>query len=125
MFITRMGVSVLIILMVLGGSAAAWVGEEQWRIVHGEVLQVYPQEHKLLVDLGSGSELLLLAEDCQILRQGAEVALASLRPIAPGALQDVLLWLNGQGLVCLILANYHVQEENGALVSYDIFGNVK
>jgi hypothetical protein len=45
--------------------------------------------------------------------------------VAAGAYQDVLCWINTKGLVSLILVNYYVQEEDGLLVAYDIFGNRK
>ncbi len=94
-------------------------------MVHGDVLQVFTLEHKLLLAVGGEPQIYVVAEDCSILRQGTLTSLASLRPIAPDSFQDALCWVDGQGLISHILVNYFVQEEDGVLVAYDIFGNLK
>ncbi|HKM43101.1 MAG TPA: hypothetical protein VJZ70_03815 [Limnochordia bacterium] len=96
-----------------------------WKMVHGDVLQVSVDQHKILVDVGGESKIFVLEEDCQILRLGVPTSLDSLRPVTEEAFQDVLCWLNGQGRVAYVLANYSVSEEDGTLVAYDIFGNPK
>ncbi|HOB41391.1 MAG: hypothetical protein WBI99_01400 [Limnochordia bacterium] len=118
------GVWVLVLLL-LALPAGAWAQGSQWQMVHGEVLQVLPEEHKLVIACGGEEVLLAVEEDCRVFRQDQPVALASLRPVAAGAYQDVLCWINTKGLVSLILVNYYVQEEDGLLVAYDIFGNRK
>ncbi len=94
-------------------------------MVHGDIVQVLTEEHKLLLASNGQEVYLVLEEDCRIFRQGAPATLASLRPVGPGAYQDALCWINPQGRVGLLLVNYHVEEENGMLVAYDIFGNRK
>ncbi|NLM40864.1 MAG: hypothetical protein GX199_00965 [Firmicutes bacterium] len=117
------GLAVVILLLLL--PAAACAHGPQWKLVHGDVLQVLLDEHRLLVACDGQEQYLSLEEDCRIFRQGQPVSLASLRPVGPEAFQDVLCWISPTGLVGLILVNYHVQEENGLLVAYDIFGNPK
>lgn len=70
-------------------------------------------------------QILELDPDCQILRNGSPTSLESLRPVFAQSYQDVLCWLNNQGFISYILANYSVEEVDGSLVSRDIFGNVK
>lgn len=124
MFMQNIKVIVLMFAMVVCTfPASAQVAP--WRMVHGEVVQVFPEQHKILLEHAGQKEIFQLVEDCQILREGSPVTLSSLRPIAPGAFQDALLWLDHRGEVNLVLANYRVQEEHGVLVNYDIFGNLK
>ncbi|NLL41815.1 MAG: hypothetical protein GX251_00575 [Firmicutes bacterium] len=110
----------LVLTFSVGVSAAP-----AWKIVHGDVLQVFPEQHKLLLESGGEKLIYKLDTDCQILRLGAPASLESMHPVAPDAFQDVLCWVNPQGLLGLILVNYSVQEEDGTLVLYDIFGNLK
>lgn len=114
-----------VLLILLLASNQAMAQGAQWMLVHGEVLQVFPEEYKLLLACAEEQRLLGLTEDCRIFREGEPVTLASLRPVGPGAFQDALCWINPQGLVGLILVNYWVVEEDGLLASYDIFGNPK
>lgn len=96
-----------------------------WKMVHGDVLQVFPEEHKILLDVSGERSIYVLESGCQILRFGTPTSLDSLRPITSEAFQDALCWVNGHGRVAYVLANYYVSEEDGVLVAYDIFGNLK
>ena len=58
-------------------------------MVHGEVLQVLPEEHKLVIACGGEEVLLAVEEDCRVLRQDKPVAMASLLPVAYGETQNV------------------------------------
>jgi hypothetical protein len=119
----KRGLPIVIFLLVISGPV--WAQGPPWRIVHGEVCQVLADQHTLLLAYDGQGEYLALTDDCLILREGQATSLESLRPIGPDAFQDALCWVNPSGLVELILVNYYVEEENGALVSYDIFGNRK
>lgn len=100
-------------------------GTNEWRLVHGSVLQVFPEENKIMLQLDGAPLIFALEEECTILRYGRHAALESLRPITPTDFQDALCWLNPFGSISCILANYRVTEEGGILVKHDIFGNVK
>lgn len=117
----------LMVVMSLLFVCAQWTWSQAaaGRMIHGEVLQVYPQQAKILLANNGEKKIFLLEENCQILRQGSPASLNSMRPIAPDAFQDVLCWFNARGLISHIFVNYSVQEEDGILVSYDIFGNKK
>lgn len=96
-----------------------------WQMVYGDVVQVFAEQQKILMESGGQKSILAVDCDCVILRLGKPASLESLRPIASGVYQDALCWVNSQGLVSYILVNYLVQEEDGLLVNYDIFGNLK
>lgn len=96
-----------------------------WRMIHGEVLLVFPQQSKLLLASDGVKCIFELEPDCDILRCGCPVALDSARPIAPGVFQDALCWINKQGKIGHMLVNYSVEEAQGVLVNRDIFGNMK
>lgn len=125
MFMRNICVCVASIVLFLGLAAPAFAQIPQWKMVHGEVLQVLPDEHKLLLGYDGQEVYLSLEDGCRIFRQGKPAALESLRPVGPGAYQDALCWINARGVVSMILVNYYVQEEDGLLVAYDIFGNPK
>ncbi|NMB00285.1 MAG: hypothetical protein GX971_01990 [Firmicutes bacterium] len=116
---------VLCCLVVLVCTSPLLAKTSSWKAIHGEVIQVFAEQHKLLLRTNDQKKILTLTEDCQILRTGSSVTLASLRPVAPDAFQDVLCWLDHRGQVSVILVNYCVQEQDGVLISYDIFGNLK
>ena len=125
MFLPRLCRKLTVLLCVLFLPCTAWSQGPPWKIVHGDVLQVDSEAHTLLLSCDGQKIELPIAEDCQVFREGQPVALGSMRPVGPEAYQDVLCWVNPQGLVSMILVNYYVQEEDGLLVAYDIFGNPK
>lgn len=96
-----------------------------WKMVHGDVLQVFPEQHKILLDCSGERMIYELEEDCLIWRLGAPASLASMRPVYPGAFQDALCWVNPCGRLSHVLVSYSVHEEDGLLVAYDIFGNLE
>lgn len=116
---------VLAIVLVLIFASPSLAQLNAWKMVHGEVVQVFPEHHKLLLEIEGQKQIYELSQDCKILRLGSQVALSSLRPITPNSFQDVLCWVDHRGVVSYILVNYSVQEEDGRLVAYDIFGNLK
>ena len=93
--------------------------------IHGEVLQVYAEQSKLLIKSDQGKRVIELGDDCQIFRRGQKVTIESLRPVAFDSFQEVLCLLDSRGLANHVFVHYCVQEHNGILVSYDIFGYVK
>ena len=116
---------VLVLVLVLVFLSAASSRAGAWKIVHGDVLQVFPEQHKILLESFGEKMIYELDAECQILRLGSPVSLESMRPVAPSAFQDALCWVNPQGLLSQIWVNYSVREEDGMLVHYDIFGNLK
>jgi len=117
------------VLIVLGllcvGAPAVGAYDDGWKMVHGDVLQVFADQHKILLDVDGVKEIYVLEVDCPILRSGVPVSLESMRPIGVNAYQDALCWVNPQGVIGHILVNYRVQEVDGILHNYDIFGNLK
>lgn len=124
MLLRHSSLVILVGLLLITSVSHVWAGEV-WHMIHGNVVQVFPEQRKILFESMGEKKVLVLAEDCQILRLGRTADVASLRPITPNAFQDALCWINPQGQISCILANYRVQEEDGVLVSYDIFGNLK
>lgn len=116
---------IVLLSLVVIFTPQVYAGQKPWKMIHGDVLQVLPEQQKFLLHSVEGSEIYVLENDCIILRSGKPTTLDALRPIAPDAFQDVLCWLNSQGLISYIFVNYSIQEEQGILVSRDIFGNVK
>ena len=114
-----------ILVLVLFVTQAARGQMHGWKMVHGDVLQVFSEQHKILLDVSGEKTIYTLERDCQILRFSVPTGLDSLRPITSGAFQDALCWINEQGRIAHILVNYAVSEEDGVLVAYDIFGNLK
>lgn len=106
-------------------TSSVFAQEGEWTMVHGDVVRIFPEQFKIMLEKDGQKSILELAQDCQILRQGRPCTIESLRPVFPGAYQDALCWFNERGLVSVLLVNYSVQEENGTLVARDIFGNVK
>ncbi len=115
----------LVLSLLLLITSTAWGQEEGWKMVHGDVLQVFTEQHKILLNCAGERRIHVLEPDCQILRLGMPTSLESLRPVAPNAFQDALCWVNDQGLISHIFVNYSVLEREGVLVAYDIFGNLK
>ncbi len=97
----------------------------QWRLIHGNVLRIFPQANKIMLESDGNTFILILEEDCEIIRHGFPTTLESLRPVTSTDFQDALCWVNPRGLIGCILVNYFVYEEEGSLFSLDIFGNVK
>lgn len=116
---------VMVLSLLFLTTSTAWGQVEEWKMVHGDVLQVFTEQHKILLGCAGERRIYALEPDCQILRLGIPTSLDSMRPIASNAFQDALCWINGQGFVSHILVNYSVQEKDGSLVAYDIFGNLK
>ncbi|HKM43425.1 MAG TPA: hypothetical protein VJZ70_05490 [Limnochordia bacterium] len=116
-------VAVIGLMLIVSGVASGQV--DGWKMVHGDVLQVYVDQHKILLDCSGEQSIYVLEEDCQILRLGAPTSLGSMRPITPEAFQDALCWVNERGQISHILVSYMVREEDGIPVAYDIFGNLK
>ncbi len=101
-------------------------GETQaWHMVYGDVVRIFPEQQKILLESGGQKSIFVLADDCVILRFGKPSTFEALRPIAPGVYQDALCWVNSHSLLAFILVNYSVVEVDGVLISYDIFGNPK
>lgn len=116
----------LIVLgLLLVSASTVWAQVDGWKMVHGDVLQVFVDQHKILLESRGEQRVYVLDADCQILRLGVSVSLESMHPVAPNAYQDALCWINPLGLIGHILVNYSVQEKDGILASYDIFGNLK
>ena len=98
---------------------------DEGKMVHGDVLQVFPEQHKILLYCGGEQIIYELEEDCAIWRLGSPANIESMRPVAPDSFQDALCWVNYRGRLSHVFVSYHVQEEDGRLVAYDIFGNLK
>lgn len=111
------------LMLLVTATAQGQIG--RWKMVHGDVLQVFAEQHKILLDVSGEQYIYVLESDCQILRLGVPTSLDSLRPIASEAYQDALCWVNGQGRIAYLLVNYSVSEIDGVLVAYDIFGNLR
>lgn len=116
---------VLVLLLMLLATPTAWGQVDEWKMVHGDVLQVFSEQHKILVECADGRLIFNVEPECQILRMGIPTSLESLRPVTSDDFQDVLCWINGQGTISYIFVNYSVREKDGILVTYDIFGNLK
>lgn len=116
---------VLVLAVILSLTSIASGHISGWKMVHGDVLQVFPEQHKILMKINGEQTILVLDAQCPIYRLGTTVRLESMRPIAPDTFQDALCWIDEQGLVRHVLVNYNVHEEDGVLVAYDIFGNLK
>ena len=97
--------------------------------LHGEILEVCLEQQKVRVLIDGKLNILELAADAEIYRNGQLVELYSVRPIAKGRYQEGLFFLNHMGLVEVMIVDYSVEEkltEQGrVLIYYDIFGNVK
>lgn len=115
----------IIVIVLLCCSDPVLSKVEAWYVVYGDVLQVFPEQNKLLLETKAAKEIFVLDSECTILRQGQETTLYALRPVDFGFYQDALCWIDSRGLIRYILVNYHVQEEEGHLLNYDIFGNLK
>ncbi len=119
-------IKLLVVLgLLLASVSTVWAQVDGWKMVHGEVVQVFADQHKIMLESSGQQRIYLLDADCQILRLGVPVSLESMRPIASNAYQDALCWINPQGLIGHVMVNYTVREQEGILVSYDIFGNLK
>lgn len=81
---------ILILAVMLSLTSIASGQMNGWKMVHGDVLQVFPEQHKLLVETGGEQTILVLDAQCPIYRLGTPVSLESVRPIAPDVFQDVL-----------------------------------
>lgn len=97
----------------------------EWSLIHGEVLQVFEAEKKILLATEGQILILELETDCELFRLGQATSLRSLRPVSSDRFQDVLCWVNPFGFVGCLWANYTIKEEKGNLVNYDIFGKQK
>ena len=115
----------IVIGLLLLFPAMAHGNAKQWRLVHGYVLHVQPEENKIMLEMDGRPHIYLIEPDCTILRQGSPTSLASLRPITEYDLQDALCWINPQNQISCILANYSVCEEGGRLVKSAILGKVQ
>lgn len=94
-------------------------------VIHGDILEVFPDENRVRV-LSEDKEIILaLDQDTEITRSGQSVRLASLRPITPRRYQEGLFFINSQGMVSRIFVHYYVYQDERGLVSTDIFGKVK
>lgn len=125
MLLRNIKLLVLVGFVVLVLSAQTNGQNRSWQMIHGDVIQVDSKQQKLLLKSEGNGHIFVLEDDCAILRHGQETTLEALRPISTGAYQDALCWINPQGKVSYILVNYSVEEIDGALVNYDIFGNRK
>lgn len=106
-------------------SSAALAETNEWRLIHGDVVQILSQENKIMLETNGTILIFALEPECHIFRNGFPAAFESLRPITYVDFQDALCWINPRGLISCILANYSVHEEGGILINRDIFGNVK
>lgn len=95
------------------------------RAVHGEILDILPEQGKVRLMTNRGMLILELELSCLVFRGGQNVTLESVRPIQPGWYQDGIFLLNSSGRVVEVFVNYNLQEEAGFLISYDIFGEIK
>lgn len=120
--IKRIILAGLLMLTIFSATASC---DQNWQMVHGDILQVFSEQEKLLVRIGAEKQIIELAPDCEIIRLGQPSTLIALCPIGPEAYQDALLWLNHYNLASYILVNYYVEEQDGELVSRDIFGKLK
>ena len=93
--------------------------------VHGDILEVFPEQNKIRVLTDDGMTILELDPNCEIFRGTQEISVYALRPVAEGYYQDGLFLFNASGQVMEIFVNYSMQEEAGYLVFYDIFGEIK
>jgi len=80
----------IVIGLLLLFPAMAHGNAKQWRLVHGYVLHVQPEENKIMLEVDGRPHIYLIELDCTILRQGSPTSLASLRPITEYDLQDAL-----------------------------------
>lgn len=123
MFMRRV-IFITLILLVLSVHST-YADSPCWSAVYGEVLQVYPEQLKLLIQTKHGKQILELRPDCQILRSGQEVSIVSLRPVTSNSFQEVLCLMDPKGFVTHLFAHYCIQECTDGLVFYDIFGHIK
>lgn len=97
--------------------------------VHGEIVEVFPEQNKVRVLSDGVMQVYKLAGGAEIYRGGCLVSLVSCRPITESRFQECLLFLNELGEVTMMLMDYsiaEIQTEAGNfLVYYDIFGRVK
>ncbi len=111
----------LVIFLLAAPLGAAY----QPQVIHGDILEVHQEEGKVRIASSAGMLILELASPCRIVRGRQEVSIAALRPIQQGWYQDGLFVLNSAGQAVEIIVSYAVREEDGFLVLYDIFGNIK
>lgn len=122
MLLRNIKLVVLVMAMVLCCATRGFA----WQMLYGDVVQVFPEQNQILLQGSNEKTILDLTDDCVILREGKPTLLQALRPITVGVYQDALCWVDNSGVVNYILVNYKVQEdEQGRLLNYDIFGNLK
>lgn len=119
----RSSKTMLVLGLLLLFSTSVRGAMDEWRVVHGNIVAIFPQQQKIMLESSADKRIYVLTSDCQILRSGAPTSLDSLRPIATDAFQDALCWVNCQGHIEYLLVNYSALEQNGILTTYDIFGN--
>src|SRR5690554_615675 len=100
-----MRITVLLMLLILPAiyTTGTCGQESSWKMIHGDVLQVFPDQHKILVESQDEKQIFRLDEECQIFRLGVPTSLLSMRPVDSDAFQDVLCWVNYDGHISHIL----------------------
>lgn len=120
---------VLVIVFALMALAPQTAFGNSTSFKYGEIIEVFPEQHKVRVVIGGQMDIFVLDSSAQIYRNSIPTSLVSARPIAEGCFQDGLFFFNDQGRVVLMLVNYtidEIQDQSGAyLIYYDIFGTVK
>lgn len=71
---------VIVIFLLLGLSPVA-LAYQSW--LHGEIVEVFPEQHKVRIVADGKTKILELDEEVEIYRGGYQVSLISTRPIAP------------------------------------------
>ena len=114
-------------LLVTAVQLPAECGEYRW--LHGEIVEVFPEQNKLQVLTCREFTILRLASGAEIYRRGRPVSLNSARPIAESRFQEGLFLVDRHEEVILMIVDYtiaEIQTETGTMiVYYDIFGRVK
>ncbi|NLM69564.1 MAG: hypothetical protein GX177_06140 [Firmicutes bacterium] len=117
----------LLVVLLLNLSTGTVLGRAAF--MHGEILEVFPEQNKIRVLSEGRMQILELADQVEIYRRGQPVSLLSTRPVAENYFQEGIFYMNELGRVVLMVVDYAVEEIQTAsgslLVYYDLFGGVK
>lgn len=116
-------------ILVFAAASAAGGQREFTHWIHGEIVEVFPEQNKLRVLYDGKMGIFSLTRGGEIYRGGRLVSLVSTRPITESRFQEGLFFFNEHGEIILMIVDYSIAEvetEAGSvLVYYDIFGRVK